>query len=82
MTNSLPTNGKFKPWEMHINNKAYRDFLLKDENAIFNDDGTYNKVAEVCARLSLLYEEGGQELVDSVFIQIEKETGRKISRSR
>ncbi len=81
MKNSLPTNGTFKKSEMHISNAAYREFLLHDENAAFNEDGTFNEVAEIAARLALMYEEGGQERVNSFFIQLEKETGTKIGRS-
>ncbi len=77
----LPANGTFKKSEMHISNTAYREFLLNDENAAFNEDGTFNEVAEIVATLALMYEEGGQERVNSFFIQFEKETGRKIGRS-
>ena len=82
MSNSLPTNGKFKQSDMHISNQAYREFLLHDENAAFNEDGTFNEVAEIAARLALMYEEGGQERVEQFFVQFEKETGRKVKRSR
>ena len=81
MSDSLPTNGKFEQSEMRISNKAYRDFLLHDEQAAFNEDGTFNEVAEIVAQLARMYEEDGPERVEDFFIQFDKETGRKIRRS-
>ncbi len=47
MSNSLPNNGSFNPSEMIISNQAYRDFLLRDERGAFNEDGSFNDVAEI-----------------------------------
>ena len=72
MKNSLPTNGTFKKSELHISNTAYRDFLLHDENAAFNEDGTFNEVAEIVATLAIIYEESGLERVHEILDQVEK----------
>ena len=73
MSISLPTNGKFKPSEMHISNKAYRDFLLDDEKALANEDGTFNELGMVLGMMASLYEqEGGPEQIQEIIKRYEK----------
>jgi len=41
---------------MHISNKAYRDFLLHDERALLNEDGTFNETGMIAGMMAGLYE--------------------------
>jgi hypothetical protein len=82
MSNSLPTNGNFEPAEMHISNKAYRDFLLHDEQALFDEDGTFNEVGMVIGMMAHLYEEeDGPKRLQEILKRMRMSSSKKIPQS-
>ena len=72
------TYRRFSESERHISNKAFRNYLLNDEESLFDDDGNFNQVNMVLGMMANLYEEDdGSVRLQKIIEKLERDTKGK-----
>ena len=74
---SQNTHRQFSESEMRLSNKAFRNYLLNDEESLVDDDGSFNEVNMVLGMFAKLYEEDdGPERVQKIIEECEQKRKR------
>ena len=69
---------RFSESERHLGNKAFRDYLLNDEESLVDDDGNFNEVNMVLGMFAKLYEQDdGPERVQKIIEECEQKRKRQ-----